>query len=798
MAFRSSSSAAGEFAPIRFRMRPGLEITAAIDPETGKEKCFVKDRRSGDVFHLGAEEYFVCQQLDGTSSFGRIQAAFATRFGQTLSPAQFEALLREFEKADLIVEFGDFGGQSGVQSPGPEAGALPSAGPAAGPRGFSLRLFDPTSFLDLVAGLFGFLRHAPALLVPGAIFACLILASSQVALATDLRAIELSFPTAVKLLAAIMFVSFIAKLAQGAVARRFGAEVKEFGIRLALGVVPQFHVDRGGVGLLTKRERLWVLAAPLLARLSLFIAGAFVWIIFRQTSDTIGDAAFFVGQVGFWSLIVTAIPLLPTDGYLWFSTLVDRPDILDRSARVIEMRLKGQRLPDALSVADRRLLTLFGGAALLVVGAGLSVAVIMGGAFLERRLGGVGVAFLLVIIAVGFMWVRYTWRVFERMRRRPIAPGAAKVVAIQGQRQRVALAPAGGTIISGAARQAASGGIPRAWSVAAFIALIIGALALIPYRFEAGGDFIILPTVRVEVRARIDGVVEKIHFNEGDQVEAGELIAELGVWEEQRDLESAGAALLKAEAELRALEAGSTVEAIATAKARVEAARVRADVSRQEYERMRTLGEQGVVPAKQAAIYRGEYLKNKADLETAQATLRQVQASTPIDILDAARAEVERLKAQVAFSRQAVEAARIVAPISGRIVTDNIELKVGSYLMQGGLLAIVEDSSVAQAQILVPQTSIAEVEIGDSVRLKPWGYSATELKGTVVSIAPAAEATERGQFIRVKTNIDNSLGILKPQMTGYAKIDGSTMSVLEAFTRIYVRFLRIEVWSWIP
>ncbi len=106
--------------------------------------------------------------------------------------------------------------------------------------------------------------------------------------------------------------------------------------------------------------------------------------------------------------------------------------------------------------------------------------------------------------------------------------------------------------------------------------------------------------------------------------------------------------------------------------------------------------------------------------------------------------------------------------------------------------------AVARAEIDVPESDIGQVQIGDTVRLKAWAYSDFELPGAVVAIAPIAEEREYGLVVRVMTNISNEDGLLKPKMTGYGKIHGSSMPVWEAYSRMIMRFFRIEIWSWIP
>jgi hypothetical protein len=50
--------------------------------------------------------------------------------------------------------------------------------------------------------------------------------------------------------------------------------------------------------------------------------------------------------------------------------------------------------------------------------------------------------------------------------------------------------------------------------------------------------------------------------------------------------------------------------------------------------------------------------------------------------------------------------------------------------------------------------------------------------------------------VLVTTRLDNAGGLLKPEMTGNAKIHGERQRLIELVTRRLVRFLRVEFWSW--
>ena len=51
---------------------------------------------------------------------------------------------------------------------------------------------------------------------------------------------------------------------------------------------------------------------------------------------------------------------------------------------------------------------------------------------------------------------------------------------------------------------------------------------------------------------------------------------------------------------------------------------------------------------------------------------------------------------------------------------------------------------------------------------------------------------------KVIATIDNHDGKLSTGMTGTAKIQGETMPVWKAFSQAIIRFLKVQVWSWIP
>ena len=102
-------------------------------------------------------------------------------------------------------------------------------------------------------------------------------------------------------------------------------------------------------------------------------------------------------------------------------------------------------------------------------------------------------------------------------------------------------------------------------------------------------------------------------------------------------------------------------------------------------------------------------------------------------------------------------------------------------------------------EMAVPEKEIADIRLGAAVMLKARAYPERRFQGKVTAIAPIATEppdarTER--TVRVTTQLDNADLLLKPEMTGHAKIYCGQRRLIDIITRRLVRFLKVEFWSW--
>jgi multidrug resistance efflux pump len=829
---------------VPFRRRGDVRVSEISEDGGANKQYYFKVPTTGEVFQLGPEEYFLFKQLNGKRSFTEIRKRFHANFACELPRQHFDTLLRDFFEMQVVerssgggaagagmsdapdVKFDDLSGSAaadrddghaetvtatrkGLFAEEPAASERPSRARAPG----QLHLFNPTKLLAALNWLFWPLRYFTWLLIPGTLVGGLIIMHRFWPLQLDLHLMVQSYSVLAPLLISLFTVNLVSRIVQGMVIQRYGGKVESFGVILLFGLMPRFYIDRSGAKSLSRRGRLWSHGAPLLTRLGFFAVGAFVWAANRQSGTVLSEVALMISQMGLWAFVITAIPLFRFDGYFWLANLFERPYLREQAYKLLGLHLRA-RAPEAMSGKDKWALTFFALGCIIATAALMVTCVLYIGIILEERFQGTGVMVFLSLFAVASLWllaIRGTIKRIVADKQSGQGQQNALVPVPQSESSVVPLNKYRELTVSNRSHDLALpglGGLPyrtekpkRSYVPLMIWGSLAGALAIVaflPYEYETGGEFHILPQQRIEVRARVSGELVEILADEGDWVEEGEIIGKVSNWDEKRDLAVTIAELDRAKANLESLQNSPVKEEVELAQRRVENAGAKIPFAKAQAERAAKLIEKGAISDANAEALRSEYDQALTELAVARANLELVKTGPMKSEIDAAKAEVARLTEERRFREDEFERTQLRATATGRIVTKNLQLQKGNYLNVGDLLAEIEDHRVARAEIDVPESDIGQVQIGDTVRLKAWAYSDFELPGNVVAIAPIAEEREYGLVVRVMTNIPNDDGLLKPKMTGYGKIHGSSMPVWEAYSRMIMRFFRIEIWSWIP
>ena len=167
----------------------------------------------------------------------------------------------------------------------------------------------------------------------------------------------------------------------------------------------------------------------------------------------------------------------------------------------------------------------------------------------------------------------------------------------------------------------------------------------------------------VEIRARVDGFIEKRTFNAGEVVKAGSVLYVLDLRPYQAQVAEAKGDVAEKDAAL--VFAREQVE-VAQAQAGLAQAQAVLVRNRQDVTRLEPLVREEAAPKQDLENAVQNRDAAQAQLEAARANLEQKQLSTRTSI-DTARANLDAARAALASAQLNLEYATIRAPISGRI-----------------------------------------------------------------------------------------------------------------------------------
>lgn len=735
------------------RLRTDLKIFRSVQ-RNATAHYLVEDHISGEVLALREEEMFLCNQLAECDDLAEVRSRFEKQFQKPLDHEQLEAFVRYLAQRKLLAD-----------QPAP---------PPSIWEGFRFQrpetwerwcLFHPAKLLLWMANHFRWCYTRPFVIASLAIF---ILAFFTVvfnfkAVYKDLKEIvfPLSFFQMIPLL--YLFVNIPGELIRGMTCTRFRGYCEEYGIWLAYNIMPRFYCLANVWDSPLKSQRNWTLFSPSYYAILVGSLGVLVWKM-AAPNTFFHKWGLTISFICFLDSVIRLNFLWPSEGHYIISNHLEQDDFRRRSIRAFNAFIFRRPLSEPLSVSDRRVFITYGFLTLLVTFPCLALLGIVVGKMLISSYAGFGATVL-----IGIVSVKYRKGISGFLRGINMVQWIKNVNLDVRKRNRIAL-----------------------WGIILLIIL------LFPYPYEAGGSFKILPIQRTELRAVVAGEIKKVLVKENDIVAKGSPQAVIDQYEHQKNFLSAQAEHDKATEDLKVMLKGPKPEEIKKAEEQVRQAKTQAEYSRKEEVRLKDLYKEGVVGLEEYEKAAGQADVDARALDVSIANLALVKSGPRPEEIEAQRAVVRDKKSKLDYADQSLSNTMLLAPIAGKVVTPDVELTVGQYLKVGDLFAIYESAEEAQIEIQLPEADVPEIEMGSKVRFRLQAYPLKVFEGTVVLIAHDAQDSPNGRVVRVKLKVPNQKNELKPEMTGAAKVDGGWKPVVVAFTKPVVRFIMVEIWSWLP
>jgi putative peptide zinc metalloprotease protein len=728
--------------------------------ETDEGVVFVvKEPNSKRFFRIGEVEHFVARQFDGATPLEAVRRRVEERFGASLTPETLQHFVQSLFGRGLLER---------------DASSAPIPHHARGRiRGnllyLRLKAFDPDRALETI------LRRTRWLFTPafgalcgiGFTVALGITLANAAEIARALQALSLVESLVLAWLT-LTGVVVIHEFAHGLTCKYFGGSVHEMGFML-LFFQPALYCNVSDAWLFPERsKRLWVGFAGVYFDLTIWALATLLWRVLDPHTAVSQMAVVVMATTGVKTLF-NLNPLLKFDGYYLLSDYLEIPNLRPRAFAHLRARFRALwgagEAPDATR-RERRIYLLYG----LAAG-----------------------AFSLLVLSLLSRWVG-GWLVSRYQAWGFVLFASLLVVFLRGPIGR-ALARLGDALGMGRRRL---GALRRPRVVIPALLVVLLLLSALPMQLRVGGEFVVLAAHNADIRPQVDGIIEAVFVSEGDRVAAGDPVASLSDRDLRAELEQVLAEIAEQRARHRLLLAGPSAEEIGVEQTAVEKAEERVRYARIHLDRFTQLHEQQLSSLTEYEEAKEHVAIREKELEEAAGELRLLRAGTRPEEIEAVEAGIARREARHHHLEAQLEHVRITSPIAGIVTTPKVEEKLGEYVARGELIAEVHELERVNAEIAVSEKEIADVHLGQPVTVKARAFPGRSFAGTVTSIAPAATHSEAyGESrITVATQLENPGLLLKPQMTGTAKIHCGERRAIALVTRRLVRYLRVEFWSW--
>lgn len=562
-------------------LRQDLLITTAQNPDNLATVYTVTKPNSGESFQFGEEEFFLCKSLDGKSTTEEIIANFQVRFGIAISDNNFADFLREIKKLDLLEiskskkrkkrenddddDDDDFGNQSQTDKMA---------------HWSILKNPEPifTSIVITLKPLYLIFKLISWGSIPLFLISLTLWINEQLMIQESLNISQQLGSFITSFLWTLLSVNFVTKVGRSLVATYYGAKVKDFGLRLRWGFMPQFYAKVSGINRMNRNQQLFIYASPLLFRNLLFIIATFIWYFNVGKGNILSAWGILFAAIGLVSLIVGALPLTPlSPGTRIVSILFNKSPNYSRKLMgdSLSFLFNLQQRQESLSIKE--ILIVITGLAIVI---GLSFIVVkiairfaLGLTESFPNIFGRGTFYLILFgfLILGFNFLKMVLSKTNKPSK--INSNPLESLSVENENNDQQLSSLNKKIFRG------------------FLLLLCLVILAIPIPYSIGGTCQLLPPKQQKIQSTIAGKIDQVFYRGGDGIliKKGTVIASIVSGDVQNETLTLQEQIKKQQAQieenqinLKKLRQGNRQEEIEIVKAQVEVARQEVDVASSE------------------------------------------------------------------------------------------------------------------------------------------------------------------------------------------------------------------------
>src|SRR5579863_5984025 len=273
------------------------------------------------------------------------------------------------------------------------------------------------------------------------------------------------------------------------------------------------------------------------------------------------------------------------------------------------------------------------------------------------------------------------------------------------------------------------------------------------------------------------GKITAISVKEGDRVKKGDVLLRLENVQPTADVDAQRAGIGAAEAGVKSAEANDV-----SSQADIKSRAADLEHAKLDWDRGQLLFKDGLIPKQDYDTRKATYDGAAAALASAQARADQARAQ-----LGQARSSLTQNQAMLGRLRDVLNKTTYTAPING--VVTYIAVRVGENVVPGiqnatgSYLMTISDMSVVTSEVMVDETDIVSVKLGEDAEVTIDAIPGKLFKGKVTEVGTQAVLRSSGlastqsttgnqeaKDFKVVVTLQNPPGGLRPGLSSTAKI----------------------------
>jgi HlyD family secretion protein len=287
----------------------------------------------------------------------------------------------------------------------------------------------------------------------------------------------------------------------------------------------------------------------------------------------------------------------------------------------------------------------------------------------------------------------------------------------------------------------------------------------------------IRPKTFVNVGANAFGKIVKLYVKEGERVRKGQLLAQLENVQPEADVNASRAALTAAEADYTA-----GLETLNTNVADLDRAKADLEQKLYDWKRAEELYKEQLIAKKDYDAAKNTYQAALSGVSGAQARILQAKAAA-----EAYHRRIAVQKANLVHNNDVLSKTEYRAPFDGVVtnlpVREGETVVVGIQNSPGSTLMTLADTSVITAEVMVDESDIVNVKLGQAAEVSIDAIPKQKFKGTVsemgnnalvrstgVSTSQATGSTQEAKDFKVVVTLLEVPENLRPGLSATAKI----------------------------